>query len=213
MCDLRIEEDKLLNDWASHVDGFIRDGVVDSRAYLASDVKLLFLLKEVNGGKNWDLREFLKSGGRASTWDNITRWTIGIRRLDENIPWSQIEHINDSCRIEVLRSIAAVNVKKTSGRDTSKDSQIIEAARSDHEMLRKQIDLYAPDIVICGGTSYPYGRYIYGSQPAWETTTRGILYFREASGRIVIDYSHPEARTKDCLLYYGLIDAVKEILA
>ena len=43
-------------------------------------------------------------------------------------------------------------------------------------------------------------------------TTRGIWYFREASGRIVISYAHPEARVKDCLLYYGLVDAVREVM-
>ncbi len=34
----------------------------------------------------------------------------------------------------------------------------------------------------------------------------------EPTGRVIIDYSHPEARVKDCQLYYGLVDAVREIL-
>lgn len=32
-------------------------------------------MKEVNGGKDWDLRKFLYDGGRSQTWDNIARWT------------------------------------------------------------------------------------------------------------------------------------------
>ena len=42
-------------------------------------------------------------------------------------------------------------------------------------------------------------------------TSRGIWYVRDEE-KIIISYSHPEARTKDCLLYYGLVDAVKEIV-
>ena len=50
------------------------------------------------------------------------------------------------------------------------------------------------------------------TNPVWKMTTRGIWYVKEPNGRIVIAYSHPEARVKDCILYYGLIDAVREIL-
>ena len=50
------QETQLLNEWAAGCDGFIRDGVVDAERYLASEIKLLFLLKEVNGGSDCDLR-------------------------------------------------------------------------------------------------------------------------------------------------------------
>ena len=36
----------------------------------------------VNGGEDWDLREFLREGGRKQTWDNVTRWVIGINHLE-----------------------------------------------------------------------------------------------------------------------------------
>ena len=39
------------------------------------------LLKEVNGGEDWDLREFLREGGRKQTWDNVTRWVIRNKSL------------------------------------------------------------------------------------------------------------------------------------
>ena len=34
--------------------------------YWKSGIKILFLLKEVNGGEDWDLREFLREGGRKA---------------------------------------------------------------------------------------------------------------------------------------------------
>ena len=72
------KENTFLDDWAAKVSGFIRDEIVDHEFYWKSGIKILFLLKEVNGGEDWDLREFLREGGRKQTWDNVTRWVIGI---------------------------------------------------------------------------------------------------------------------------------------
>ena len=42
-------------------------------------------------------------------------------------------------------------------------------------------------------------------------TTRGVQYYEYEKGKFFIKYAHPEARVADNLLYYGLIDAVKEL--
>ena len=44
------KENIFLDDWAAKVSGFIRDGIVDHEFYWKSGIKILFLLKEVNGG-------------------------------------------------------------------------------------------------------------------------------------------------------------------
>lgn len=206
-------ENDFLNKWAASASGFIRDGIVNHEKYWNSKVKILFLLKEVNGGKDWDLREFLREGGRKQTWDNVTRWIIGINNLDRDIPWEEIDSINEAQRKEALHQIAVVNVKKVSGGHTSVKEQISNAAENNSEMLRKQINMYEPDIIICGGTDGSYFNNISEyDNPNWKQTKHGIWYVIEPSGRIIISYSHPEARVKDCLLYYGLVDAVREIL-
>ena len=41
-------------------------------------------------------------------------------------------------------------------------------------------------------------------------TSRGIWYFVD-NGMVVISFTHPEARVKDCFLHYALVDAVREI--
>ena len=137
---------------------------------------------------------------------------VGINDLKRDIPWTELESVTEEQRISVLQQIAVVNVKKTSGGHTSASEQIAEAAINNGEMLRKQIDMYQPDVVICGGTSGSYFNSITRhSNPDWKQTKHGIWYVIEPSGRAVIEYSHPEARDKDCLLYYGLMDAVREI--
>ena len=43
---LHEKETQLLNEWAAGCDGFIPDGVVNAEQYLASEIRLLYLLKE-----------------------------------------------------------------------------------------------------------------------------------------------------------------------
>ena len=45
----------------------------------------------------------------------------------------------------------------------------------------------------------------------WKTTSRGVYYYEFDKGKYFIKYAHPEARVSDNLLYYGLIDAIKEL--
>ena len=206
------EENSLLDRWAQTVPGFIRDGVVDARKYSNAPVKVLVVLKEVNGGSDWDLRDFLRNGGRSQTWNVVARWIEGIFNIERDFSWSELEADNENRRSRVLQHICAINVKKTSGTAVADNKTILEAARRDQKFLAEQIALYCPDLVICGGTVTPYIKAT-NAKPNWKMTTRGIWYYIEESGTIVVSYSHPEARTKECLLHYGLTDAVREIMA
>lgn len=60
IADFQVRENQFLNEWASKVPGFIRDGVVDANEYFACRFKILMLLKEPNGGADYDLREYFK---------------------------------------------------------------------------------------------------------------------------------------------------------
>ena len=86
------KEDRLFEAWASRHESFVRDGIVDADEYARSPVKLLFILKEVNdpGGGGWDLRQFLRDGGRASTWNTVRSGREGIHRLPCIVPWSEV---------------------------------------------------------------------------------------------------------------------------
>jgi hypothetical protein len=195
---------------------FIPDGVVDENAYLESNYKLLFILKEVNGdneGKGFDLREFLlDEGGRNQTWGNITRWVEGIRQLPKEIAWHEIKDIYDERRIKALRSIVAVNMKKSPGVHTADEGQITHAAAQDKKFLKRQFSLYDQDIAICCGTTGMYERLIPDAALEWRITSRGIEYCEPKEGKYIVNYVHPGARVPDYLKYYGLIDALREIL-
>ena len=73
----------------------VADGVICEQEFLNARYKIVYILKEVNGGKSWDLRDFVYEGGRPQTWDNIARWTEGILSWEKEFPWSEMETDNE----------------------------------------------------------------------------------------------------------------------
>lgn len=58
------QEKELFALWSVNRKGFVFDGVVSETDYLASGLKVCFVLKEVNDidGGDWDLRQFVHGG-------------------------------------------------------------------------------------------------------------------------------------------------------
>ena len=211
------KENLLFGEWCKNREGFVSDGLVDEVSYLNSDLKVMFVLKEVNdpGGGNWDLREFVREGGRPQTWDNITRWVKGIRNLPSELKWNELSEITETMRRDILRSICAINLKKSPGGHTTDNQSLWKVSSNDKDFVRKQFSLYKADIVIgCGSvtTDLLYSLVDFGTDPIWMMTTRGIWYHEYLPRKFVVSYAHPAARVADCLLYYGLIDALREIM-
>lgn len=90
----------------------VKDGIVDENQYLSSKYKILYVMKEVNGGEEWDLRKFLYEGGRWQTWDNVARWTQGILNLDKEYSWEELLKDNEKRRETYLKKIGSINLKK-----------------------------------------------------------------------------------------------------
>ena len=210
-------EKRLFDIWEEKYPGRVnQDGIVDPDEYTRARFRLLFLLKEVNlkdDDDSFDVRLFCHGGGRPETWDNIARWTQGILQLETDFPWADLDKDNDMRRREYLPRICAVNVKKIAGRHTANGRAIAEVVAEDRELLRQQIELYQPEILICCGTKSNlltiYEKDFHAW--TWKRTARGIEYAKDGD-RIIVFYSHPEARVADCILHYSLVDAMREIL-
>ena len=212
------QENELFRKWALSRQGFVADGLAGETAYLASDPKVVFVMKEVNdpGGGGWDQREFMRKGGRPQTWNNITRWVIGIRELEKDVAWKDVEEITEQQRIEALKSICAMNLKKSPGGSPTDNASLATIANEDKEYLNQQFSLYNADLVICCGaaTSEIFHSVMeLDSRPDWRTTQRGVWFHEYKPKKYIVEYSHPQARVQGYLLYYGLVDAVREIFA
>lgn len=216
---LQNSEKRMLDEWRDKLkaERFIRDGMVNPEKYCASETRILVVLKEVNdkdGKEVWELTEFLNEPKTRKTWGPLSRWINGIQNLDTDYDWKDIKDFFDNGGKELLQSIAVVNVKKTPGGSSSDDKVLSEFAleNSDNkDRLKKQIELYEPDIIICGGTAWIVKR-ILECKDLWPETKHGIAYYKFNPGPVVIDYLHPEAHAREQILYYSLIEAVKEIL-
>jgi hypothetical protein len=213
---IRQRENKLFKIWSKGIVDFSSDGVVNESNYHSSNLKLLFLLKETNGTEgHFDLRAFLANCDRKHTWDNVARWVFGIRNIHRDVNWGELENISDDQRRQLLKSIVAVNLKKAPGGHTTNNKLFMEAVEKDRAYLKEQISLYDADLIILCGSIVASGFdliYENSFDGLWKKTSRGIGYVEFGKGKYAISYAHPEARVQDCLLFYGLVDAVREVL-
>ena len=209
------KEEQLFGCWQGSREGFVRDGVVSETDYSNSNPKIAFILKEVNDprGGGWDLREFFSEGRQPQTWDNITRWVHGIRNLDSIPNWNFYVNITREFRIETLKSICVMNLKKSPGTGTTDRAALKVVASEDKEYIRSQYSIYDPDLTICGGTG-PLFKWVAGhesKEQECKTTKRGISWYERDANKYVVSFAHPQARVHRPLLVYGLLDAINEI--
>ncbi|MCC4790086.1 hypothetical protein AB6E39_20090 [Vibrio splendidus] len=208
------EETNLFNRWIGKREGFVVDGVVSEEHYMNSLLKICFVLKEVNdkGGGGWDLRQFIRDGARWQTWDNISRWVKCFSELDTNVSWSELANITEDDRKNTLKSICAMNLKKSPGGHTTIKTSFNKAVAEDKKYIQEQYSLYNPDITVCCGTGWDLRWVLDLNESEVYDTTRGINWFLNTEGKAVVMFAHPSARVQDSLLVYGLADAVREIM-
>ena len=218
--DLVIKETELFAEWAASRPNFSPDGLINPNQYLQSKPRILFVLKEPNtkNREAIDLKNFIKNGsyGRRSTWDNITRWIHGIRNLEKEFSWKELnkKFLTVEKKMEILQTACYMNLKKSPGGYTSNEENLWTIAENDKRYLNRQLNLYEPELVIsCGQVVTEILIEIIDDlkEKKWFITSRGIRYFKFGENRIFIAFAHPEARIGDHILYYSLIDAVREI--
>ena len=212
---IALKEEALFNDWkATMPDGadFIPDGAANPEKYCKAPLRLLYILKEPNGSGPYDIREVMKSGDRLETWTVIARWTQALFERHKDIDWYQISNQNVSEQIQKYNScVAAINLKKVPGKHVANNSLIISSARKDKTFIRRQIEIYQPDIIILCGTEPAYTA-ISDNPIEWKMTRHGVRYYYDENERLTISYSHPKARVSPNILHYGLVEAVQKIM-
>lgn len=211
--EIRETENNLFKKWKEKRPNFISDGIVNKDTYSNTSTKVLYILKEVNGGKNWDLRDFLRKGAHWRTWNNIVRWQFGIEKKNSINHFDEINYVNNDTRKKYLSRIAVINLKKEAGKSNSNMKEIRDSSWNDRVYIKKQIELYKPDVIICCGTGEIVKEYqLIEGIKEWHSTNNGINYSTNQK-TIVINYFHPQQyRINKKKLYDDLILAYNEIL-
>jgi hypothetical protein len=140
-----------------------KDGIINAEFYKNSALKILWILKEVNHDgdiSDWDMTEILQDiktdkgmeKGWEKTFGPIVYTTYGILK---NKMWDEIPYYSDKPEIiDILKEIAYINVKKTSGNSTTHFSTLESAYKENKTLLFGQINKINPSIIIYGGTYY-----------------------------------------------------------
>lgn len=215
---IREDEQALFKRWRQRRPDFVSDGVVSEHDYLASNPKIALVLKEVNDpdSEGWDLREFLAGGARPRTWNNVARWTHGMRnrhRLPEPGWEEQYEEVDEDFRRQELRYLCVINLKKSPGGGAADMNEIWAFAEEDKKFIHEQYAIYDPDLTVCGGTGDIFPHVVLDiDETGWRRTHRGIWWYEREANKYILSYNHPEARVQEPLLHYGLVDAVAELL-
>ena len=179
----------------------VKDGILDNECWEKSKLKILYLLKEANDDFV-DIRNThidIRHGNSKTFWWNVVFWKHALtaafenpENLDSSLPdKSNIEEVKNNNYL--LKDIAYVNIKKRNfNLPTSENVDISNYAKSDKELLRQQIDLINPNVVLCCGITHQFLRY----KMFYENDILEQLgeYCYKHKNRLVIDFYHPACR-------------------
>lgn len=146
------------NETGLSKENFSEDGIIDPTIWFSEEEeakpKILFVLKETNSQCN--LPNYLRSGKRWQTWNNITRWAYLLRHLKEqpyDEMWRKVSKINQDNRRYHLSRIAVINVKKQPGSSSTDTKKLITAfEQKNQKYLPSEIALLGHlDYIVCCG--------------------------------------------------------------
>ncbi len=193
---------------------FVQDGIINPDLFFKQTIKILFIAKEHND-LNPNVSDDVYQPGYSGWWNQhvhlqfshrIGEWAYGIIN-----GFPDYSEINYQRKHEALKSIAFINVKKTSGGASSKLNVIMEYISKSKELLQRQIGEIAPTIIIC---CFRYDKYVESL-----LDTQGMLLtpngfgFTLWQGIPVINFYHPSSRISKFKLYKQLEEAVNCLMA
>jgi hypothetical protein len=209
----------VLDHYVSHFGvnpDIVTDGIVNLESYNAAKYKILWVLKEANeecGTGGWSITKELISKARdgdklltglANTFTKIIYTTYGILH---DLPWDGMDYIKDKPdMIDVLNSIAYINIKKVPGSAVAVGSELTEAYERDKQVILHQIQNYNPDIIICGGTI----GYLRGDLGLDESRMfAGECEYYITDKKLIIGAGHPASRVRSDWYVDGIVQAAQ----
>jgi hypothetical protein len=188
---------------------FIGDGIIDIQRWEKADRKIMFLLKEAYGGYG-DLCSLIREewkGPKYKIWWTTSYWLYALRKASAKFiaPFPKEQKQFEEC-VEYLLSSAVVNIKKSDGKTSSTKDDLDKYVREDVDMLKEQITLINPGIILCGYTFDHFCKIWPGKVTPLGNTE---LVFR-AGPHVVINWWHPANQYPNDLCYYALCAVVQE---
>ncbi|MBX9906080.1 MAG: hypothetical protein K2Y31_17170 [Burkholderiales bacterium] len=183
---------------------FIKDGIIDIHRWEHAPRKVLLLLKEAYGEEDategYDLRKVIRdewNGPKYKIWWTAAYWCYAIHHSKSTFSKFPSDDEAYALASESLLSSATINVKKSNGKSISDSDEITQHAMRDGDLIRLQIELINPEIVICGNT--------WGAvQHLWPDAVPTYDLVWKHDSRYFIDFWHPANQFPNALNYYAL---------
>jgi len=194
----------------------IYDGVCNLSGYLDSKPRVMWILKEPNGQIGPDE---LESGGWCIPEDSFTKlddtagqptWQVIIYTMYgylNGLKYDDMDYIRNNIEMaKVMQSIAYLNVGKMPGYNKSYEYTTEQHYIQWKPILDKQIETYAPDVIIFGNTFTHFRKDLngiekIGNYPGW-------IDVYESNHRVLFDAYHPSRKGREYI--NTLIDALDE---
>lgn len=177
---------------------FISDGAVDYGVWaVQSTPRVCWLLKEAysGDGEPFDLAGAYLAGD-SHTWRTWKRVACVTRAVHDAFA-GEVGYDGESVdrgKQDLLRSVAIVNVKKSDGAKSSSSADLMRYESEDRDLLRKQLEILAPDVVVCGGTGWLMRRIWEGTRtPLAPIGAPGDTVYSWGSA-LVLSMHHPGQR-------------------
>ncbi|PSL27419.1 hypothetical protein [Dyadobacter jiangsuensis] len=196
----------------------IKDGIIHAPTFEKQSKRILFIAKEHNLGTDGGSPDFAADYG--VWWQNyvykrfahrLSEWAYGILN---DFP-EDFHSISKEERLEALRSIALINVKKSSGTAAANAAIIAAYIAKSKALLQQQIMEIRPTLIVCcfrydnypndlfGETDKILGQKIEMKKHSSNLYSRGLW-----NGLPVINFFHPSARKSKQFLYTELANAL-----
>ena len=165
----------------------------------------MLLLKEAytfddESHKNgFDLRVLIRDvwkGPKYKMWWTAAYWCYAVHNATYTSPIFPKDKSEDLSN--ALMSSAVVNIKKSSGKKSSDNQDLIWYVENDHEYIQKQIEWINPEFIICCGT------WSLVNKRLWPNAKEIYDKVWLADSYKLIDFGHPANQFPNDLQYYAL---------
>lgn len=194
------ELDKLFVRWEEefpkYKGKFKKDGIVYESTFEKQKLKLLFIAKEPNDPdqNKDDFREWWSKEVKYSFSHRICEWAYGFQN---NFP--PLDGLSDDARLEVMQSIAFMNIKKSGGGATANDVLIKKTLVEESHLLIEEINIIEPTIIIGGIGNANYWKELF---PDIQLIDSGFdIEVARVNNYKLINYYHPSYRVPRAMSY------------
>lgn len=203
------ELDILFDEWekrhlAEGHERFIRDGIVNEDWWMQVQTvpKICFFLKEARTTEEkYDLAADLNNRSPWQLWQKVAIWTQSIQAA------FTVERSYDNDKINMklhdsVKQIAVVNVKKSNGMASSNDEDLWSYVNADKDLLKKELEIVNPDIIVCGYTFSMLAAVLGDELERYNTEDTMFAFWKD---KLIIDYYHPACHYPNRVNYYALM--------